>query len=294
MFTSPSARALEQRTQSAFPLSIGTSLALESMFEGPQPTYDPTREKPPVIDPYQYQAFWINIDTVYRNIYESVATAEKGVLLPGDILDTLIHELETIRDVVNHFTQGRLPVVFYHSRYEGMKSAHPWGKLRVPNTPKQLRDAQIRDATLNPLIKNHSQDFQIRSFKRALEVKEERPRALIMTHYAYDLLSHRRFSDLHLLESHTGLLKKQASYYTKLSNGKELMRLPFNTCTIQVFGDSQHFFGMNQEVKHDLIMLAEQANWNAMTTTDRMRLGIGSLKDRLTAEILIKMLGESI
>jgi hypothetical protein len=286
-------RVLDMRATSAFPLSIATSFALESMFEGPNPPFDPTREKPPAIDPHQYQAFWINVATIYRNLLDSVSsTEERNKLLPGDILDFLIYELETIKDVVNHFTQGRLPVVFYHSRYEGMKSAHPWAKLRIPSTTKQLRDRDIRDAVLTPLIKNHTKDFQLRIFKRALETTEVRQKVLILTHYAYDLLSSRKFDDLHLLESHTGLLKKHASFYTKLSNSKDLVRIPFNMCTIQVFGDSQTFFGFPPEVKHDILQLSELAKWNAMTTSDRVRLGISTLKDRLTADILIKMLGE--
>lgn len=292
---SPSAKILSQRPTSAFPLSIGTSLAFESMFEGgPNPTYDPARIKPPPIDPYTYQGLWINIDTVYRNIYEAVETEQRGHLLPGDLLDTLIEEIGHIRDIVNQFTQGRLPVVFYHSRYEGMKAAHPWAKLRIPTTPKQLTERDLMDAALRPLLKNHTQDLGIQVFKRGLETTTPQGKVLIFTHMAYDLLSHRKFSDLHLLESHTGVLKKQASYYTKLTGGKDLMRIPFNTCTIQVFGDSRTFLGFPSEVKKDLIGLAELANWNSQTTADRMRLGITSLKDKLTAGILVKMLHESV
>jgi hypothetical protein len=52
--------SLSTRTISAFPLSISTSLALESIFTPKLPPYDPNRIIPEHINLIDYQEIWIN------------------------------------------------------------------------------------------------------------------------------------------------------------------------------------------------------------------------------------------
>jgi len=47
---------LASRTVSAFPISIGTSLAFESVFFPRQPSYDPERQIPNRVEVTQYQS----------------------------------------------------------------------------------------------------------------------------------------------------------------------------------------------------------------------------------------------
>lgn len=64
--------AIDARTVSAFPLSVGTSLALESVFNGVQEPIDPNRVIPQKVEINNYDAFWINVGTLFRNLYNAL------------------------------------------------------------------------------------------------------------------------------------------------------------------------------------------------------------------------------
>src|SRR5690606_9561418 len=82
---------------------------------------------------------------------------------------------------------------------------------------------------------------------------------MLLTHIPVDLLSADRFSKLVLLESHTGAIKPHLSWYTKLTNGKELFRMPFNRFTLQVFGDNGvHFAPMPMKMKQAVKDISEK------------------------------------
>ena len=63
--------SLYTRTISAFPISVGTSLALESLFAPRLETIDPER-KFERVDVTKYSEVWINLSTLFRNIVGAV------------------------------------------------------------------------------------------------------------------------------------------------------------------------------------------------------------------------------
>ena len=288
---SASTQALIHRTTSSFPLSIGTALAFESLFDGSKAPYDPDRVKPERVSLDSYDTIWINVATLYRNILGSVESQVAPTLMAGDILDVMIEELDIIRDIVRTHTNDRVKVVFYRSLYEGLKRAHPQARLRVDNTAKQTDYTAQLTAVLNQLYKAHRKELDLHEFARGLEPKAT-TRALVITHIAYDLLSYKAFPKLDLLESHTGVLKTRVSWYTKLVSGKELTRIPFNACMMQVFGDSQTFHPMPIATRRAVMDLSNQYQWHALSTQDRLRFCFDTLQDRGLAESLKAMLNE--
>ena len=283
-------REIIERTTSSFPISIGTALALESLMDGKQPPYDPAREIPERIDLKKYQEFWINVDTLLRNLIGSMSSNAAHEVPVSHLVEALIAEKDIIVELVRESTNDGVRVVFYHNDKSDLAKHHPHAALRRPATDKQMFTKLIEQKTVQSFMKAFEGFDTVKSFKK--QIKPDRKcKAIVLTHQAYDLLSAHSFDQLDLLESHTGLLKPRSLWYTKF-NEKGLVRIPFNTCTIQVFGDSTTFKAFPQAVRKELVELAEKYNWNPLTTKDRMRLGIESMKDVFTAKVLKTMLNE--
>ena len=279
---------LAQRTTSSFPISIGTALALETLFTGSEPVYDQERVIPEHVDINRYQEFWINCNTIYRNILGSVNAADQKALMPGDILETLESELELIKELVGSASSNQVKVIYYVNHYKNLAKQHTHSKLRVDSTPKQMEYSKTRDLVLNEYLKRHKKDMDIKEYDRLL-MPSIKCNALILTHDAYDLLSRKNFSDLTLIESHTGKLKDKSLWYTKFSDSKELMRIPFSIEFLQVFGDSQHFFPFPKAAREAIITLANERNWTSVTTHERIIYSLGTLKDKFLSETIKQM-----
>lgn len=284
--------ALEQRAVSAFPLSIGTALALESILDGIQPPYDPAREIPTRINLNQYAEFWFNIETLYRNIIGSVSSEVQKSLLAGEIIEVMIEETGLIKELIENNTLGKTSVVFYRNMQKDLARSHPHARLRQPKTDNQISANTLLDKSCEVFFKHHKGHADYRMFDRVL-TPLGKPKALFVTHQAYDLLSERNFDTLDLLESHTGVLKKKSLWYTKLSGGKDLVRIPLNACTMQVFGDSITFAPQPAPLRAQVVELSEKFEWHAMTTKDRLRFSFDTMRDRFAAEVLKEMLSET-
>jgi hypothetical protein len=233
---------LATRTTSSFPISIGTALSLETLFDGSEAVYDKDRVIPSRINITAYSSFYINLVTLIRNIIGSVSSKDSQGLLISDIAATLEHEVSIIKDLVKANSSGLTKCVFYMSRYKGLERKHPHAILRIDNTEKQRQTSAIIEKTLNEFIKTQVKG-SVEIYDLEIEPKGT-PKAIILTNYAYDLLSYKRFETLDLIESHTGVLKKRNLWNTKLYNGKTLPAMPFCAMTMQVFGDSQTFVPM--------------------------------------------------
>jgi hypothetical protein len=142
--------------------------------------------------------------------------------------------------------------------------------------------------TINEFIKRQSKDA-IKFYECDLK-PETKSDSLILTNYAYDLLSYKHFNKLDLLESHTGVLKPKSMWYTKLLNGKDLNRIPFNSLSIQVFGDKETFSGMPHKVKSLILELAEKYQWTQVTSKDRIYYSLDRLDDKFLSTVLKTMI----
>lgn len=282
---------LSGRATSSWPISIGTALALESLFTGPAAPYDPERPIPQHVSIENYQEFWINLSTLYRNIMGSIESKLQDKVMAADMLHVLESETELIDEIVTHESHGTVRVYYYSSEYTGLQQRHPNAKLRVASTPKQILYADMCGMVLDEYHKRHGRENQVFQFDRDIR-SPNKSKALLLSHVAYDLLSAHYFGDLHLLESHTGILKKKALWYTKYHNGKELARVPFNAAFLQLFGDSQQFHPFPISVRKRLIALADEYKWTAMTTMDRLRLSVDTLEDTQLAKQILQMLKE--
>lgn len=282
---------LSQRAMSSFALSIGTALAFESLFKGNLPVYDPDRVIPEHIDARKYDEVWINLSTLVRNIHSSVPSKEQAEMMGVDLYVTLESEVEILSSLINEGTNASTTAVFYITDDSKLPVKHPNARIRLDTTDRMRAYTALKDVVLSEFVKRNRDKKWLKEFKEEI-FPEVSNRVLILTHDSYDLLSHSRFNTLHLLESHTGLLKKKAMWYTKYIQGKELMRIPFNACFMQVFGDSLHFHPFPIRDRREIMELADTRKWTALTTKERLIYSFNEFKNVELRQKLLVMLNE--
>lgn len=269
---------LANRTVSAFPISVGTSLALESIFEASGPSIDPERIIPQKVNITDYAEFWLNISTLYRNILGSLTREDSLRVSPGELAEVLDAEIEIIQFLTSQQSSNFTKPIFYVSNYQGLKETYPHAIIRTDNTENQKRYRSIHNEAIQKFLKKNDGSEHIRVFKRDV-VADNRPVALMMTHMAYDLLGSKTFSKLDLIESHTGVLKSKALWYTKYLDGKNLPPLPFSVGLLQILGDKETFGIRDIKLKKAIIELAKEEKWTPITSRDKIIFDLDKLKN---------------
>lgn len=272
---------LSDRALGQYPVSIATSLAIEALAG----IYEDRPEYPAPI--LKFGELWINLRTLYRNLMGALSKEGQAQVLPNDLAPALLDEMDMIVSIVREISEDKTGVVFYYSNYVGMETKYPQAVLRRDNTERQKEYTILHNKTVELILKTHPE--RIQGFNLKLKPKQ-RSNAVILTHMAYDLLSHREFKELTLVESHTGHIKKMPQWYTKYYNGKELSMMPFREDLLQVFGDAETFRPMDIRLRRDLIEIATHYRWTSVTTTEKIRYGVNALKNPYSREILLKML----
>lgn len=271
------------RAVGQYPLSIATSLAIESA-NGIHPEI--VVETAPILE---YPQLWVNVRTLFRNFHGALDNQDANSISPQAAAATLQQEMEQIESVVKDVS-ATTKVVFYMSNYTDMDKKHPHAVLRPDNTDKQKDYTRLQNATLKILVEAEGgKDGRLKGFDYKIKV-ENHPKAMIMTHYAFDLTAAKQFSELVLLESHTGKIKPRAQWYTKYLNGKDLAQIPFNEGFLQVFGDSETFRPMDIRFRRAILEIAEKYKWSATTTHEKLFYGIGQLANPYYKEVLRKII----
>lgn len=282
------------RTTSAFPVSIGTSLALESAFFSGGEPYDKTRVIPQVINLNKYQELWLNISTLFRNVHSSLSSQDAERVSFTDYATALWEEMEFIHKLVATDTQERLKVKFYVANYSHLKGIKDGSLLREQSTPKQIHYKFMHDHAIKAVLQHASKaqafsGLDVKVFDRYV-YPDAHPAVLIMTHMPYDLVKFSKFSKLELLESHTGIVKNRSGWYTKLGGQAMNPRIPFGERMLKTYGDAHMFRPQSFKVKEAVSETAKAKRWTWMTTDEKMRHDLKSIPD---AEIREKVLGLS-
>lgn len=284
---------LSNRVVSAFPISVATSLALESIFRGPNPCIDPEREIPQQVDISKYDQFYINLSTLYRNIIGALSKEDFLRVGPKGLKETLLFEMEMITSIFQNEGRGTIQVIYYACEYREARSKlkHPYAIFRVENTDKQKAYRAMHDQTIALLFSERQKSDTLKIFDSAI-IPNQKSKAMILTHIAYDLLSFKKFEYLDLIESHTGVLKNHFQFYTKYHEGKVLNQIPFNKGFLQVFGDSEMYKPFDIRIRKTILELAQENRWTQIVTLPKMLQNIDTLKDAYLKEVLKVMLHE--
>lgn len=253
------------------PISVATAIAIENAC-GINPE---TRLKKNPIE--GVDQFHINIRTLFRNFMGALDTATLRGVPPVFIAPVIIEEMDYIESIVRDYSSGGTKVVFYFSNYKNLEWKYPKAVIRRDNTDKQKAYRVTMNDTMATLFDTVPE--RIKGYDLKLGDKDTHlAHALMLTNYAYDLLSYREFRDLKLIESHTGAVKERAQWYTKYHNGKELVMIPFREDLIQVFGDSETFVPMDLKLRKLIIDLAVTNRWGPLTTMSKIKDNLRQLK----------------
>lgn len=228
--------SLANRQTSGFPLSIGTSLSLETLFTPIQEVYDPSRNVDNLTDLSQYTRYVFNVSTLLRNILATLNFKDLTQVRHGDVYTVLLEEIEFL----THFFQSNLvPINFYVNSYHFVKSHYTEKQLRIPTTDKQHLLNDITTYCLSKISKEDDVDHFVKDIHY-----EKTDSVLLFTHIPFDLLSYSNFIRLDLLESNTGVIKPRQKWNTKYHDlpGRDLSNMPFMEYLLaEVFGDKVMF-----------------------------------------------------
>ena len=280
-----------ERETSAFPFSTGTSLSFESLFESTNASIDPNRQIPQHVNITDYNELWINVGTLFRNMFTAIPRDRAESTVSRDCVDVLIMEMIQILELVNEQSGNKTKVIYYICSYRGLEKEFKGITRRTPNTSKQKFYQNLLEETLDKILKRikESNEIDIKYFDTFIR-PIERCKALIITHYAVDLLSIKRFRVLDLLESHTGVLKKFNTWYTKYFSGKNLMMIPFNESLIKIFGDTELIVPYHFKVRRLIEEVAIQNKWNYATSPAKVYGDLSKIKDHFARNEILKLL----
>ena len=260
------------------PVSIGTALALESVFG------DGQSEKPPI---KSIKEFWFNVRTLIRNILGAYTTEERKLITAQQLYMDLYSELQIIDASVQRYSSNQCKAVFYVCTHQSLARKFPHAVLKQLKSEQQLYMRALEENAIKLLAPN-VQLFNWRVFDTELDGRH--PTAFIMTHYAIDLLSKSYFERLALIESHTGTIKPPMLWHTKLTNGNDLPQMPFNRFTLQIFGDrSICFNAMPGKMREYVITMSRENKWTPATTKDKILYAIKALRDPVAIPFLLDL-----
>lgn len=274
--------AVDGREKGAFPISVATSLAIESAC-GVYP--DRPITPPPLTN---VKEIWFNARTLLRNLLGSINSDARDQILPTHLLPAMVEEMGIIESAVLKGSNGNCRAVFYNADYTSVARKFPKANVKIAKTARQLQQTLLDDKTIR-LVLEESGSVDIRSFN--FEITGNHPESFIVTHLPVDLLSKYSFKKLELLESHTGAIKAWPQWNSKLTNGRELLNIPFNQFSLQVFGDNgNHFSPQSLSVRREVVRLAEEDRWTSVTTESKIRESLRKVKDPTDRTLLLSML----
>jgi hypothetical protein len=225
---------LVNRPMSGFPVSIATSLALETLFTPTIAVADESREVPEKVDPSTYDLYLLNVSTILRNLIQSVPWRDLSTVNRKDVADAFLEEIDFL---TGFFSAAGLNAKFYWNSYSYPLKTYA-DKIRKPTTPQQMAIAQLMDYCTGLVRKQDD----VLTFSKDLHV-DRGAKCLLLSHVPWDLLSYGNFHKLDLLESHTGRVKSRKDWNTKYFpiKDKDFSFLPFMEYLLVKLGDGVLF-----------------------------------------------------
>ena len=246
----------------SFNVSIGTGIALESVFDPePEVRYDKDRVIPNTIKPDDYKYHIYNIYTLARNILSACTIKDKFQLINNEyFLPTVTEEIENIKILYQGFKV--IPVLYIpdyskqYTRFNNQKS-------------ETITNSFIDYDTMRKIFKKISTSMDTITDTKLPPTNEK---VLIMTNYALDLLNYTIVPKLDLLESHTGKIKTRSQFNSKYHpiGKRDMSVFPFTEKLLFILGDKTIVKPSGLKIRVDLHKLAEENNWNNKTTNDKI------------------------
>lgn len=238
------------RTLGNYPLSISTSVAIERLLNPFALDYSEKTD--------DVELVLFSLETIYRNLVQSITTSEYKT---NDLSSALIREVEFI---TNEFARNnKIKVVFYLADTSDVAFKYKDCGILREKTNAALDYEHVRDAVYDDAL-NEIECLCGSYYDLSFGVNEY-TETIIMTHLPCELLRFHELSNIRLIESRTGALKRRNAWYTKLNNGNKLIPMPFNQLTLLAFGDG-YLFRANRKLSTLLKKCAVDLQWRSDTS----------------------------
>lgn len=249
-------------------ISIGTGLALETIFDVPK-VFDEDRE---VVkeDIERHDIHYWSLHTIVRNLLNSFKGKHKGLEEP-DFENMLIDEINLIS---NYYSDTSCRMLVHYLDY--VKLALPLNKGKDEKvSKKQIAMEELNNFVMR-FVKKNTKLIEVPIVKLTKTPK----RSLITTSFLLDLSVLERCT---LLESHTGVIKRTSSFYTKYHKvgKKDLSHLPYSKTLHKVLGDTTYVKPMKLSDRLEALKALEKVNVLASESRVRELLRKTELKERL-------------
>lgn len=253
-------------------LSIGTHLALESLFFNSVDIYDEDREFEE-LNPSDYSLHMFNIFTLLRNILGSIELNDKFKCFedPDTLTRYLVEEVQTL---VYLYKELNMECMVYYPTYDKALRSLNFGK-----DPMEVRGwkmyLQMREYLKNLFKKQEFLPMVVKTshrFPERKETKEIRP-FLVTTHYGIDLLNRGNFC---LLESHTGALITRDKFGKKYHSIGEtdLSDYPWLPELYYLLGDTQLVKPLALKFRKRIAEIAISKKWTHKTTASKVKYDV--------------------
>lgn len=264
------------RALGAFSISAGSAAALASLIETEG---NPRRREANA----EYDALYLSVNTLARNAFASLNTANQATTLPAKVAEMALEDLQHICNVAKDV---KLKVVLYKNGDSDLRKKYPIGNHRVPSTDKQLFAKDYHDALVTKImsvfhngisddLKDQYPNLKVQiTTKLDTGVSNQHKKPIFMTSCYLDLIECNVDA---LLQSYTGVIIQKHDYW-KLFNksarlkDRDFSRIPFNRLFIQIFGDSKSLYSRGYKELERILDLAEKRDWNQTTTRDRVKM----------------------
>lgn len=248
-----------ERTMSAYSVSIGTCLALESITNTGE--FEGVHDTPPV---NTIDRIYLNLRTLVRNAINAFESKDQYDLNANTVIECVEEDFEEYRTTVMDFNSN-CEVVLYLCDYRELHEVFPYCKFKNASTAKQ----NIIEAVTNDVLRYYQEEYKDSLIVSRWKLEGAKKRCVIQTHLPLDLMSHKYFSELKLLESHTGKIKERREWHTKIHGVKDVV-IPLNLAMLQIFGDGTMISPQDLKARKMLVAIADKRGWHPMTTNDKI------------------------
>lgn len=248
-----------RREYGFYPMSVATSLAIEGLSgTGERETTNIKFNLKP------FKSLYVNLRTLVRNATGSYPYDVQPDLKTKELVAAVVQDYEGI---CKHVSED-LQIVPYLCTQKSLNSEFK-GKFRRFETPRQNKIFELEESAIKTLYNTYGEDIT----KYDITLKGD-SRSICLTHQPIDLLSANKFPELVLLESHTGLLKDDTQWPSKLKTLKDKTHMPFNKITLQVFGDNNMFLAQPQKIREVLESIGVKKRWSSATSQSSFLLDV--------------------
>lgn len=258
---------IRERTVSSFGVSIGTGIALETLFDPTTERYDNNRITPTRVNINEYRYHYINIFTMIRNMFSASSLLDaKPIqynLYSNTILDVLVEELNAINML---YSNVDCDVIFLLPNYTNLiyKISQTRDIKKNNNYKENIKLLKLHSFLVYNIHKLSSVcNIRATSGYRLNFIGMEKN--LITTHLGIDLC----YKNIDLLESHTGVIKKESEFnskYVKLGKNYDMSILPYDSLLLSAFGDKYLIPPMERGIRSKVYDISSN-NWSLSTSS---------------------------